>query len=50
MPRFAVLPLRLDGEVVDLLDRVGVPQPGRLLRGALVVLLARLELIEDESP
>ena len=36
------------GEVVDLLDGVGVPEAGGLLRVALVVLLAGLVLLEDE--
>ncbi len=44
--RLAVEP---DGEGVDLLDGVGVPQPRGFLGVALVVLLARLELLEEEA-
>jgi hypothetical protein len=44
--RLAVQP---HGEVVDLLDGVGVPEAGRLLGIALVVLLARLDVLEEKA-
>ncbi len=43
------LAVEAHGERVDLLDGVGVPQPRGLLRIALVVLVARLELLEQKA-
>ena len=44
--RLAVQP---DREVVHLLDGVGVPEAGRFLGIALVVLLARLDILEEKA-
>ena len=41
--------VQLDGVVVDLLDRVGVPQLGRHLRRAVLVLLAGVDVLEHEA-